>query len=250
MPPWCAPWVSMTNENRDPPLWRSIIAEICGTFALVFVDAGGATIEALSPGGEVTPAGRSVATGLLIMAMIYSLGPASGAHFNPAVTMGFTLRGVFPVRRVPAYIAAQCAGAISAALVLYALFGPVGDLGTTEPYYGIVPGLSMEIVLTTLLVTVILCTASRYRVIGPNAALAVGGTIALCGLFSRPISGASMNPARSFGPAFVSGHMEHLWIYILGPLIGAAVAVILAGLVQGGRKSEEEKAATGEDEHN
>lgn len=237
----------MSAENQEPPLWRSLAAEIFGTFALVFVDAGGAIIEGLGPAGEVTAVGRSFATGLLIMAIIYSLGEASGAHVNPAVTIGFALRRVFPWRRVPAYVLAQFGAAIAAALLLRALFGSIVELGVTEPRHGTPAGLVMEIVLTTLLATVILSTATRHRVLGPNAALAVGGTIALCGLFSRPISGASMNPARSFGPALVSGRMEDLWIYLIGPVVGVVIAVLFVRLVHGVPKPEEEKAAEGED---
>ena len=236
----------MPAENEKPPLWRSLAAEIFGTFALVFVDAGGAAIEALGAPGEVTPVARSLATGLLIMAIIYSLGPASGAHVNPAVTLAFALRRVFPWRRVPAYVLAQCAAAIAAALLLRTLFGAAVESGVTMPHHGVGAALVMEIALAMLLVTVILSTASRHRVLGPNAAIAVGGTIALSGLFSRPISGASMNPARSLGPALVSGRLADLWIYVVAPLAGAVLAVLFVRLVHGREKPGEEKAAAGE----
>lgn len=233
-------------KGTEPPLWRSLAAETFGTFALVFVDAGGGAIGALGPSAEVTPVGRSLATGLLVMAMIYSLGPASGAHLNPAVTIGFALRGVFPWRRIPSYVLAQVCAATAAALLLRALFGPALESGVTGPCDGVVAALVMELALTTLLITVILSTASRYRVIGSDAALAVGGTIALCGLFSRPVSGASMNPARSIGPALVSGQVASLWIYVVAPLLGAALAVLFVRLVQGAQKPEEARAAEGE----
>jgi MIP family channel proteins len=217
---------------------------VFGAFALVFVDAGGAVIERIGP-GEVTPIGRALATGLTVMALIYSLGPCSGAHLNPAVTAAFALRRDFPWRRVPGYVAAQLSGACVAAALLRALFGNIADLGATEPGYGIAAALTMEIVLTLMLVSVILATAAQYRIIGADAALAVGGIIAVCGLFSRPISGASMNPARSAGPALVSGNLQDLWIYILGPLIGAGVALLLVLLLHGPKHREEEKAARG-----
>lgn len=234
------------NEGKaEPPFVRTLAAEVFGTFVLVLVDAGGAVIDHFGS-GEVTPVGRSLATGLTIMALIYALGPASGAHLNPSVTTAFALRGVFPWRRLPGYWAAQLAGACIAAGLLRALFGNVAHLGATEPGHGVLAAFAMEIVLTLMLVSVILSTAVRHRVVGANAALAVGGIIAACGLFSRPISGASMNPARSAGPALVSGDLLGLWIYIAGPLLGAALAVLLTWLLHGHRRREEEKAARGE----
>lgn len=233
------------RDTDEPPLFRTLAAEVFGTFVLVLVDAGGAVIEHFGS-GEVTPVGRSLATGLTIMALIYSLGPASGAHLNPAVTTAFALRGVFPWRRVPGYWAAQLAGACAAAGLLRALFGNVADLGATEPSHGSLAAIAMETVLTLMLVSVILSTAVRHRVVGANAALAVGGIIAACGLFSRPISGASMNPARSAGPALVGGDVLNLWIYIVGPLAGASLAVLSVWLLHGHRRHEEEKVAKGE----
>ena len=212
---------------------------------LVFVDAGGAVIGRLDH-DAVSPVGRALATGLTIMALIYSLGPCSGAHLNPAVTSAFCLRGDFPWRRAPGYWGAQLLGACAAASLLRALLGNIGNLGATEPAHGILAALVMEVVLTLMLVSVILSTAVRYRIIGSDAALAVGGIIAVCGLFSRPISGASMNPARSLGPALISGHLDSVWIYILGPLVGAGLAVAIVHLLHGPRQPEEETAARGE----
>jgi aquaporin Z len=183
---------------------RRLLAELLGTFALTLVAAGGEVIADIS-GGEVSHAARIVAPGLLVMAMIYTLGSQSGAHFNPVVTLAFTLREDFPWKRVPGYWDVQLVGAILAALLLRMLFGLAGHLGATVPHHGTTEALVMEIVLTFLLITVILGTATNHRLTGPNAALAVGGTIALCGLFAGPISGASMNPARSLGPFLVSG---------------------------------------------
>ena len=236
------------KELRKPPLWRSLTAEAFGTFALVFVDCGGVVIESIGPAGHVTSESRSLATGLMVMALIYALGPTSGAHVNPVATAAFALRGVFPWRRVPTYWAAQIAGAVVAALLLRAVFGNVEHLGATEPHFGVLAGLVMEAVLTLLLVTVILSTATRHHIIGPNAALAVGGTVTLCGLFARPVSGASMNPARSIGPALVSGHATDVWIYLAGPFAGAILAVLLVDLLYGATKPEEARAAIGGEE--
>lgn len=180
------------------------------------------------------------------MALIYTLGSQSGAHFNPVVTLAFTLRQDFPWRRVPSYWVAQIVGAVLAALLLRVLFGLVGHLGATLPRHGIIEALVMEVVLTFLLVTVILGTATNHRLTGPNAAIAVGGTIALIGLFAAPISGASMNPARSLGPFLVSGQLADAWIYIVGPLVGALLAVLVAWLLRGKTTQEAVEAAKGD----
>lgn len=223
---------------------RRLLAELLGTFALTLVAAGGEVIAVVS-GGAVSPAARAVAPGLLVMAMIYTLGSESGAHFNPVVTLAFTLRQDFPWKRVPGYWGAQLIGAVLAALLLRALFGLVGNLGATVPHYGTIEALVMEVVLTFLLVTVILGTATNHRLTGPNAAIAVGGTIALCGLFAGPISGASMNPARSLGPFLVSGQLTDAWIYVVGPFAGALVAVGVAWLLRGRTTREAVETAKG-----
>lgn len=238
----------MKYTNTDRSLKneaRRLFAELLGTFALTFVAAGGEVIAVIS-GGEVSPAARAVAPGLLVMAMIYTLGSQSGAHFNPVVTLAFTLRQDFPWRRVPSYWVAQIVGAVLAALLLRVLFGLVGHLGATLPRHGIIEALVMEVVLTFLLVTVILGTATNHRLTGPNAAIAVGGTIALIGLFAAPISGASMNPARSLGPFLVSGQLADAWIYIVGPLVGALLAVLVAWLLRGKTTQEAVEAAKGD----
>ncbi len=223
------------NAKRDGSLKdeaRRLFAELLGTFALTLVAAGGEVIAVIS-GGEVSPAARAVAPGLLVMAMIYTLGSQSGAHFNPVVTLAFTLRQDFPWKRVPGYWGAQVVGAVLAALLLRVLFGLVGHLGATLPHHGAIEALVMEFVLTFLLVTVILGTATNHSLTGPNAALAVGGTIALLALFAGPISGASMNPARSLGPFLVSGQFGDSWIYIVGPFAGGLLAVLVAWLLRG-----------------
>ncbi len=179
--------------------------------------------------------------------MIYALGPLSGLHINPAVTLAFAGRGVFKMAWVLPYVIVQLAGAVAAALFLQAMFGHVSS-GSNYPIAK--PGgdwrsLVMEIVLTAILVTVILNTATGYRSIGHNAALAVGSTVALLGLFASPISGASMNPARTLGPDLVSFDFNGWWIYIAGPVVGAVLAVLLIALVRGTPDSEEREAAEG-----
>jgi aquaporin Z len=163
----------------------------------------------------------------MVMAIIYFMGTVSGAHLNPAVTLAFSLRGNFPWRRVFGYIIAQFVGGILAALFLRAMFGPILVLGATVPALGVgsIRALAMEIFLTAALVNVILGTASGARNIGTNGAIAIGGYIALAGLWAGPVSGASMNPVRSIAPDLVRGDFHTTWIYIVGPIIGAAIGV-------------------------
>jgi aquaporin Z len=207
-------------------------AEVVGTFALTFVAAGADTMSKLS-GGEVTPLARALAPGLLVMAMIYAIGDRSGAHFNPVVTLAFAARALFPRQWVLPYWLAQLAGALGAALLLRALFGGALEAGVSTPHVEAFVALAIEIVLTALLVTVILATADRYELIGPNAAIAVGATIALCGLIALPVTGVSMNPARSIGPAIATGRLDELWIYLVGPIAGALAAVLIARVLHG-----------------
>jgi aquaporin Z len=223
------------EPDAEVPIPRRLLAELLGTFALTFVAAGAAVVGAVS-GGEVDHVARSVAPGLLVAAFIYAMGDVSGAHFNPAVTLAFVARRLFPAELAPLYWLVQIAGALAAALTLRVLFGTAAaHLGQTRPTHGDLVGLVVEAVLTWLLVTVVLGTADRYRSVGPNAALAVGATIALCGLAMGPITGASMNPARSIGPAVVNGDLGSLWIYLVGPLLGALVAAGTAILLHGER---------------
>jgi aquaporin Z len=235
---------STNNHGSLKDELRRLLAELLGTFALTLVAAGGEVIATIS-GDAVSPAARVVAPGLLVMAMIYTLGSQSGAHFNPVVTLAFTLRRDFPWGRVPGYWGAQLVGAVLAALLLRLLFGLVGHLGATLPHHGTIQAFVMEVMLTFLLITVILGTATNHRLTGPNAAIAVGGTIVLAGLFAGPISGASMNPARSFGPFLVSGQLADAWIYVAGPIAGALLAVIVAWLLRGGTTKEAVETAKG-----
>ena len=222
---------------------KRLLAECFGTFLLVAVDCGGAVIGSLD--GSVTAVARSAATGLLIMTMIYSIGNVSGAHFNPAVTTAFALRGVFPWRRVPVYWVAQLVGALLGAGLLRWMFGDVEHLGATLPHFGVVPGFGMEVLLTIILVSVVLGTATRHRSIGANAAIASGGAVALCSLFSRPVSGASMNPARSLAPALMSGELHDLWIYLVAPFVGAVLATLTMRVLHSHKHRSEREAAQG-----
>ena len=248
-----------TDPHNLHQWWRRLFAELLGTFLLTLVAAGADVIGAAT-GEPADRFGRYVAPALLVMAMIYTIGNVSGAHLNPAVTLAFSLRRDFPWRRVLGYWGAQLAGSLLAALFLLVIFGDKGDkahLGATmpNPRTGDGAALAMEIVLTALLVTVILGTAHNQRLVGHNAAFAVGGTIALAGLFAGPVSGASMNPARSFGPALLGGAFGSYWIYLVGPVIGALIAAGLAWVLRGGHSPAAVAAATGVastrgDEHN
>ncbi len=215
--------------------WRRVFSELFGTFLLVLVAAGGPMVNARFGGHVISPGALVVAPGMLVLAVILFMGAVSGAHLNPAVTIAFTLRTDFPVRRVPLYIVAQFAGAVLATLVLAGVVGKHGTAGLTLPGPGIsaVAAMAWEAILTTGLVSVILGTASGAQQIGAMAAIGVGSYIALAGLIGAPVSGASMNPARSLGPALVLGDLTSWWVYLAGPLIGALVAVLFAQVLRG-----------------
>lgn len=213
-------------------LGRRIAAETFGTFALVFVAVGGDAMGRLAP-DRIDSTALAAAPGLMVAALIYAIGDVSGAHLNPAVTLAFVMKRLFPVAWLPIYWVAQLAGAILASGVVAILFGVTVDAGVSTPHVPAGTAVALEVVLTTLLATVILGTADRARIVGPNAALAVGATIALAGLIARPIEGASMNPARSLGPALVTGRLESVWIYVLAPLVGAGLAVLVTLLLHG-----------------
>ena len=215
--------------------WRRISAELLGTFLLVLVAAGGGRVNARFGGHAIPTAAQVVAPALMVVAIILFMGAVSGAHLNPAVSIAFALRGDFPWPRVPGYVAAQFAGAAAAPLVLRAAVGRHGMAGLTLPGAGISPvtALLWEALLTAGLASVILGTASGAQQVGPIAAIGVGSYIALAGLFGAPVSGASMNPARSLGPALVLGDWRDWWVYLAGPLIGAAAAVGIAWELRG-----------------
>jgi aquaporin Z len=214
---------------------RRLFSELLGTFFLVLVAVGGGMVNARF-GGDAVPSGaRVVAPALMVAAIILFMGTVSGAHLNPAVSVAFALRGDFPWKRVPAYIAAQLIGAVLATLLLWALVGKQGSAGLTLPGADIstITAMLWELVLTTGLVSVILGTASGAQQIGPLAAIGVGSYIALAGLWGAPVSGASMNPARSLGPALVLVDWTAWWAYLVGPLAGAVIAVGIAYVLRG-----------------
>ena len=207
----------MTQTKLGPVL----VAEAIGTFTIVFAGCGAIAV------GTLGPAGVAAAFGLAIAVMIYALGHVSGAHFNPAVTLAFAAGRHFPPRRVVPYWAAQVGGALAAAVVLRLTLGPGVPLGVTQPTGSAVQSLTWEAILTFFLVVVIVAVVTDARAVGQAAGIAIGGAVALGSRVGGPISGASMNPARSIGPALVSGDLTDLWIYIVGPTIGALAAVIV-----------------------
>ena len=225
----------LSHDFLDHALeWRRIVAEGWGTFLLV-VAAAGADVVAAHSAGAVTLGMAVVAPGLMVMAAIYVMGAVSGAHLNPAVTLAFAVRRNFPWNRVPGYVLGQTTGGVAATLFLRAMFGTVRALGATVPGSSVVSGkvFAMEVLLTAGLVTTILGTASGARNIGTNGAIAVGGYIALAGLWAAPVSGASMNPVRSFAPDLVRGDLSTTWIYIVGPVLGALIGVGVESILKG-----------------
>jgi aquaporin Z len=227
---------------------RRLFAEVLGTFFLVLVAVGADIVNARF-GGQAVPYGARVAApGLMVTAIILFMGSVSGAHLNPAVSIAFALRGDFPWKRVLPYIIAQFVGAVLATLLLWALLGKQGSAGLTLPGHGISTTTAMvwELVLTAGLVSVIQGTASGAQQIGPLAAIAVGSYIALAGLWGTPVSGASMNPARSLGPALVLTDWSSWWAYLVGPIAGGVIAVGISYVLRGrGGGNTGRQAATG-----
>lgn len=200
-------------------------AELVGTYALVTAGCGAIVVDALT--GALTHLGIALTFGLVIMVMIAATGHLSGAHFNPAVTLAFALTRHFPWRDVPLYLGAQLLGAVAGALTLRALFPEAATLGATLPAGSALQSLGLEILLTAVLMFVIMAVATDTRAVGQLAALAIGGTVALDALWGGPISGASMNPARSFGPALVAAAWRDHWVYWLGPISGACLGALI-----------------------
>lgn len=203
---------------------RKYLAEFIGTFALIFAGCGAIAVNELGI-GQIGSIGVSAVFGLIVMVMIYSYGDVSGAHFNPAVTAAF-----FAARRINAkdtvfYVLFQTMGAICAALLLKAFFPEFESLGTTDPSFGVWQSFAMEVIITLILMSVILNVSTGHFEKGITAGMAIGATVALCAIFAGPVSGASMNPARSFGPALASGDFSNIWIYITAPFLGALFAV-------------------------
>lgn len=203
-------------------LSRKCAAELIGTFALVFCGTGAIIVNGQT--GVIGHAGVAATFGLIVTAMIYTFGSISGAHFNPAVTIAFSLAKLFRWKEVPAYISAQLAGAFLASLLLKSLFPTSETLGATLPAGTQMQSFILEVVLTFFLMLVILFTSQGSKEVGVLAGIAIGATVLLEAMFAGPICGASMNPARSVAPAVVSGHIQGLWLYLIAPLIGAALA--------------------------
>jgi aquaporin NIP len=222
-------------ELGRPDLARRALMEGIGTFAIVVAGCGAVVADATS-GGSLGTVGISLVFGLIVMVMIYAGGHLSGAHYNPGVTVAFALARHFPPREAVTYVAAQLLGGIAGALLLLAAWPDApADLGATVPSVGLGAALLYEVVLTAFLMFVITAVATDTRAVGAAAAIAIGGTVALDALFGGPVTGASMNPARSLGPALAAGQWTDFWIYVAGPLAGAAIGVFGYELVRGPR---------------
>jgi aquaporin NIP len=216
-----------------PDLRRRAAAEAIGAFALVFAGCGAIVTDAVHA-GALGAVGVSLVFGLVIMAMVYATGHLSGAHLNPAVTLAFTLTRHFPRHEALAYVSAQLIGAIGGAALLLAVWpSQPAELGTTLPSVGVGSALAYEAMLTAFLMFVIMAVATDTRAVGAGAPIAIGGTVGLDALFGGPITGASMNPARSIGPALASGELHDLWIYLVAPIAGAALGALAYQVVRG-----------------
>lgn len=206
--------------------YKKYIAEIIGTFAMVFCGTG-AIIVNQQTNGVITHAGVACTWGLIVAAMIYALGNISGAHFNPAVTIGFWLAKAFPAKEILPYVLSQAIGAFVASIVLRILFPLNETLGASLPCGIVMQSFVLEIILTFFLMLVIMQVAQGSKEQGMFAGLAIGSVVLLEAMFAGPVCGASMNPMRSLAPAVISGHVEHLWVYLSAPFIGSALGVVL-----------------------
>jgi MIP family channel proteins len=226
----------------QPPISRALVAELIGTFALVFAGAGAVMVDAKTHAlGHV---GVAFTFGLVILAMIYAVGHISGAHFNAAVTFAFALSRHFPWPRAFAYWCAQFLGALIAAALLRGSLGNIAHVGATLPSGSQGQSFLWELVLSFFLMFVIMAVATDTRAVGEAAAIAIGGTIGLDAMFGGPISGASMNPMRSLGPALVSGDLHALWLYILAPIVGTSLGALAYQVVRGEQTRPAEVAQT------
>jgi MIP family channel proteins len=222
----------------DALLLRSLVAEAMGTFALVFAGCGAIMVDAKTHAlGHV---GVAISFGLVIMVMIYAVGHISGAHFNPAVTLAFATSRHFPAVRVPAYWAAQLTGALAAALVLRGSLGDVAHIGATLPAGSDGQAFLWEAVLTFFLMFVITAVATDTRAVGEAAAIAIGATVGLDAMFGGPVTGASMNPARSLGPAIAAGDFTSVWVYLIAPAVGAVAAAAAYRFLRAGSVAQTE----------
>ena len=210
---------------------KTYLAEFIGTFALVFCGTGAIIVNEVIP-GSVTHVGIAITFGLIVMAMIYALGEKSGAHLNPAVTIAFTINGNFPVKKMGPYIISQLAGALAASGILKMLFPSSVLLGATIPSGSNVQSFVLEFILTFFLMLVIINVAKGSKEQGLFAGIAIGSVVLLEAMFAGPVCGASMNPARSLGPAIVSGEIKQVWIYITAPILGAITAIVIYKLIK------------------
>lgn len=213
-------------------LKKKLIAEFIGTYFLVFVGTGAVVVNHLSNTNTISHVGVSIIFGLIVTALIYTFGHISGAHFNPAVTIGFLIRGDISLRDSIYYIVIQFAGAILASWTTLLLFGNVANLGATLPSFSAGQSFVLEFILTFVLMMVILGSAAHGKAIKEFAGIAIGSTVGLLVMFAGPISGGSMNPARSLGPAIISGATQHLWVYLVATVLGAAVAALIYKKIQ------------------
>jgi aquaporin Z len=205
---------------------KKLLAEVLGTFTLVFAGTGAIVANGVS-GGAVTHVGIALTFGLVVMALIYTYGDVSGAHLNPAVTVAFAVAGRFGWREVPGYVLAQVLGALAASGMLKVLFPEQANLGATLPSGSVGQSFWLEVILTAILMMTVLSVSTGAKEKGVTAAIAIGGVVGLEALFAGPICGASMNPARSLGPALTSGQTQHLWVYLVATTLGAVLAVPL-----------------------
>jgi aquaporin NIP len=220
-----------------PTLSRRLLAEFLGTYAMIFAGTGAIVVNQVS-GGALSHLGVALTWGLIVMVMIYTFGDLSGAHLNPAVSIAFTAAGRFPSGDLLPYLLVQTVGALAAGSTLQLILPVDATLGSTFPSGGAGQSLALEFLLTVMLMLVILNVSHGAKEKGITAGIAVGATIGLEALFAGPVCGASMNPARSFAPALVSGHTEHLWIYLVAPISGALAAVPTFTLLRGNRGAE------------
>lgn len=212
---------------------RKILAEVLGTFGLVFTGCGAIVVNDIT-GGAIGHLGICTVFGLVVMAMVYSFGDVSGAHINPAVTISFWLAGRFPLKEVAPYVIAQIIGSTMACALLWYLFPADSTfLGATLVSDTVMQSFVLEFAITFLLMLIIIMVATGSKEVATLAGIAIGAAVAVLALVGGPISGASMNPARSLGPALVSGNLEHIWLYVVAPIIGAALAVPVSNVIKG-----------------
>jgi aquaporin Z len=235
----------MTESEKRTIDVRRLVAEAIGTFTLTLVACSTEVVPAVlnQPPDDLVAA---VAPGLTVLVVICAIGNVSGAHINPVVTFAFAFRRAFPWRRVPAYLVAQVLGAAAAGWMLRALVGPASSLGVNTPHIPPAQAVFVELLLTALLVTVILSVSTRESLTGTNAALPVGFTIMVDGFIGGPLTGASMNPARSLGPVLAGGPPQYIWIYLVGPALGALTAVVIVYVVHGKYSEAEVHDAVGD----